>query len=261
MKKMITLYYFSGTGNSLSIVKDLKLKLEDIKIISIEKIMRTTKDNIITGDIIGFVFPVYFGRVPCIIEEFLDCVDFKVTNYIFAIANGGGAFCRTLKIFNRYLHKKNRYLNAGFTISMPGVHPKVSKYIKKSNEEFYLEKNDKINYISSIISNKIDHPIETNFGVMGFVFSYFLFKKPYNDSRRHKLDNIFWTNSSCKQCNTCIKMCPVENIEMTSSGPKWLGKCVNCCRCYHLCPNEAIELGKDSMKRYINPDILPKELK
>jgi Fe-S-cluster-containing hydrogenase component 2 len=56
------------------------------------------------------------------------------------------------------------------------------------------------------------------------------------------------------------KICPVSNIELTSSGPKWLGKCVNCARCYHLCPHEAIEMGDDSMKRYKNPDIELEEL-
>ena len=122
------------------------------------------------------------------------------------------------------------------------------------------DKKSRINGIIEIIRNKKEYPLDTNLGVFGFLFSHVLFKKVYNDSQKHILDSVLWINESCKQCGTCQKICPVNNIELTGSGPKWLGKCVNCARCYHMCPNKAIEFGNDSMERYKNPDIKLEEL-
>ena len=100
MLESTKIYYFSGTGNSLSIAKDLTSTLKNVELLSIAELMRIPGEIVIQGDVIGFVFPVYFGRVPVFVEEFLERASFGNTNYIFAITNGGGAFCRTLKIYH-----------------------------------------------------------------------------------------------------------------------------------------------------------------
>ncbi|MCG8569346.1 MAG: EFR1 family ferrodoxin [Spirochaetes bacterium] len=260
MTESTKIYYFSGTGNSLAIAKNLQSKLKNVELISIPQLMKNPGDIIIEGDVIGFVFPVYFFRVPVVVEELIERTVFGKTTYIFAITNGGGAFCRTLKIFNTQLKGKKTSLNAGFTIGMPGNHPKVYDMIKKTSAEYFAEKNKRIDEISEIILSKKNHHIETNFGLLGFLLSHVLFKKTYNDSKKHLLDSAIRIKESCKQCGTCKKLCPANNIELTSSGPKWHGKCLNCARCFHLCPNEVIELGEDTMPRYINPEVELREL-
>lgn len=260
MDESAQIYYFSGTGNSLSIAKDLGSLFKNIGPISIAALMRKSDEIKIEGDVIGFVFPVYFAGVPVFIEEFLERVVFGKINYLFAVTNGGGAFCRTLKIFNKLLERKNKTLNAGFTIGMPGVHPKVAHFIKKSDQEFFDEKTRRIKEISEIILQKKDHALEANLGLLGFLLSYIFFKPIYKESKKHNLDRPCWINGTCKQCGTCEKICPVANIKLGPSGPEWLGKCVNCARCYHFCPNEAIELGDDKMKRYRNPHVEVEEL-
>jgi len=260
MSEKTMIYYFSGTGNSLSIAKDLKIKLKNVKLMSISELMKSPDEIIIEGDTIGFVFPVYFFRVPVIVEEFLERASFRNAGYIFAITNGGGAFCRTLKIFEKQLQEKKLFLNAGFTVGMPGIHPKINQMIKKTNEKYFSDKAKRIHELSEIILSKKDHSVEVNFGAMGYLFSHLLFMKPYKDSQKHILDSALWLNDSCQQCGTCQKVCPVGNIELTNSGPQWHGKCVNCLRCYHMCPHEAIELGEDSMKRYRNPHVKLEEL-
>jgi ferredoxin len=260
MSDATRIFYFSGTGNSLSIAKDLGSRLKNAELLSIATLMREPGKIVIEGDVIGFVFPVYFARVPVIVEEFLERVVFGSTNYIFAVTNGGGAFCRTLTIFDKRLRSKDKSLTAGFNIGMPGVHPKVHKFIRKTNEEFFTDKRQRIDEISKLVHGREPHRIETNFGTLGFLLSHVLFKKPYKESRKHSLDSALWTNESCQKCGTCQRICPVHNIELSGSGPTWLGKCANCIRCYHMCPNEAIELGDDSMKRYKNPNVELEEL-
>lgn len=254
------IYYFSGTGNSLSIAKNLQAKLMNAELISITQLMKTPGDIIIEGEVIGFVFPVHFFRVPVVVSEFIERTVFGKTAYIFAIANGGGGYCRTLKIFNKQLKRKKRSLNAGFTIGMPGIHPKIYKMMKKTSKEYFEEKKKQVVEISEIILNKKNHYIQTNFGLFGFLLSYIFLRKTYNDSKKHLLDAAIQVEDNCNQCGVCKKHCPVDNIELTSSGPKRQGKCLNCARCFHICHNDAIKLGGDTMPRYINPEIELREL-
>jgi flavodoxin len=62
MVESTKIYYFSGTGNSLSIAKDLQSTLKNVELLSIAELMRRPGEIVIKGDVIGFVFPVYFGR-------------------------------------------------------------------------------------------------------------------------------------------------------------------------------------------------------
>jgi len=49
-------FYFSGTGNSLKVAKNLAKELDDCEIISMSKTYNLAKEY----DRIGFVYPVYF---------------------------------------------------------------------------------------------------------------------------------------------------------------------------------------------------------
>ncbi len=52
-----TLFYFSGSGNSLKIAEDLGSKLEKAKVVSIPKVIKKKID--VSSDCIGIFFPVY----------------------------------------------------------------------------------------------------------------------------------------------------------------------------------------------------------
>ena len=259
MNKTSHIYYFSGTGNSLSIAKDLQSSLGDVCLHSIPTMMRSDERILIEGSPVGLVFPVYFGRPPVIVEEFLERVDFGVTDYIFAIANGGGAFGRTHRVLDRTLRMKGASLALGITIRMPGVHPLVHRFIRKTDEEFFREKRARMADIIRQIRSGA-HGIETNLGVFGALFTHVVVRSLYKKSRRHSLDSVFLVNESCTRCGTCQRVCPVANIELQADGPKWSGECANCGRCYHMCPSEAIEFGDETMKRYVNPEIEIEEL-
>ncbi len=46
----------------------------------------------------------------------------------------------------------------------------------------------------------------------------------------------------CKQCNTCVAVCPVQRIEPTDSTPQMCEQpeCIHCFACGNACPNDAI---------------------
>ena len=61
------IYYFSGTGNSLYVAKDIAAKTVG----TLVPIASVVGSNVIKVDseVIGIVFPVYYGELPVIIKR------------------------------------------------------------------------------------------------------------------------------------------------------------------------------------------------
>ncbi len=102
------IYYFSGTGNSLYVARDIAEKTNG-KLISIPAVMN--KQSIKTdANSIGIVFPVYMAHlygIPLIVERFIKKLEDIGSKYIFGISVGisGSGF----KIQNNYLTSGIKY--------------------------------------------------------------------------------------------------------------------------------------------------------
>lgn len=73
-------FYFSGTGNSLVVARDMAGKTNG-RLISIPSVM--DKESIKTdADVIGIVFPVYHGDIPFIIRRFVTKMNNLVSRHI-----------------------------------------------------------------------------------------------------------------------------------------------------------------------------------
>jgi ferredoxin len=56
-------------------------------------------------------------------------------------------------------------------------------------------------------------------------------------------------NRDCIKCMKCIKVCPVENIQMVNDRIVFDNYCECCLACIHLCPKEAINYGKKLLRK------------
>ncbi|WP_088369304.1 flavodoxin domain-containing protein [endosymbiont 'TC1' of Trimyema compressum] len=65
-----TIFYFSGTGNSLKTAKEIKTKIEANELISMSQGLE--EYNSCQSQVIGFVFPVYFGGIPNRVFQFIN---------------------------------------------------------------------------------------------------------------------------------------------------------------------------------------------
>jgi len=87
------IYYFSATGNCLSIARKLAEKIGDSRVISIPNII--DRENSISGDGIGIVSPIYMYNVPYIVVDFIKKI--KQANYAFMVFAGAGGLGIGLK--------------------------------------------------------------------------------------------------------------------------------------------------------------------
>ena len=69
-----TIYYFSGTGNSLKIARDIAEKLEECELVPIAKVWQ--QDQLAsTSEKVGFIFPLYYFGLPKIVYDFINNIE------------------------------------------------------------------------------------------------------------------------------------------------------------------------------------------
>ncbi len=154
-----TIYYFTGTGNSLYITRQLAKQIENSQIKSMSK---QPPNQPVGGpeENIGFVFPVYYWGMPRIVQEFIENLDIIKETYIFAVVNYKGLKFDTLGRVNNVLRQKGTKLAYGSGMKMPGS--AINYYGSPSPEKTQkiIENADvKITEAAKAITRKEVHPI------------------------------------------------------------------------------------------------------
>jgi ferredoxin len=255
----IAIYYFSATGNSLTVAKDLAARLDNAQIIPITKALKSNSEQ--PFDAVGIVYPVYMFGLPLIVRDFLKQMKVKPEVYIFAVATFGGmpglAHTQTKEI----LKERGLSFCAGFSVLMPGNYtPLYGAIPQEKQEEMFKKEKERIEEITAAIK-------EQKRGIMEekpFLFNFLLSKLLYQGGAKQipLSGKDFWATEACTKCGLCAKVCPVENIELVSGRPKWLRHCQHCMACLQWCPVEAIQYKKSTLgrKRYRHPAVTSEEI-
>lgn len=253
-----TIFYFSGTGNSLWIAQVLARELGDSEIVSM--VNWDKQQHIVESRRIGLAFPVYMWGVPRRVLEFLDQLPAKNAEYIFAVANNAGQVANTLVQLDKVMQAKGLVLSSGWSVVMP------SNYIpwggpgplEKQNELFTAAR-FKIAYIVQEINNRAEKQVEK-----GPLWQRIIFSTLYKIGSPHipELDRKFWANEKCNKCGICIQLCPSKNISLQDDKLTWHNHCEQCLACIQWCPEEALQYGKKTAaySRYHHPEIKLKDL-
>jgi len=255
-----TIFFFSGTGNSLKIAKDLAARLEESELIPIAKIWEMEHIQA-KNEKVGFIFPLYWSGLPKIVYDFISKLNLNKTNYIFAVITSAGDINeQPLQQLTRLLKTKEKMLNAGFFITMPSNYIIGYDITSEEHQKEYFQKAMKeIESISEVVKNEREN------------LSNDIFKKDVSRSEGinktfrenvNTSDNSFYTDENCTSCGICENICPVNNIILTEGIPKWQHKCQQCLACINYCPEKSIQFGTDTIKtqRYHHPEITIQEI-
>lgn len=255
--KITTIYYFSGTGNSLMITKDLAAKIGDCDLVPIAQVWQQERP-VAKTDRIGFVFPLYYVGLPRLVHDFITKLEVSQNAYVFMVVTRGvplmGGAIRQVKGF---LRRKATALHAGFYVNMP------SNYIlwggapsETKQQKLFRQARDKVADIAAIIRRK-----ETQFDIEPFGFLRPLRNTPYL-KQAHERDNHFVIEEQCTACGICTKVCPVNNITLAAGKPQWHHACQECLTCLQFCPQKAIQYGTKTTNktRYHHPDITVRDI-
>jgi NAD-dependent dihydropyrimidine dehydrogenase PreA subunit len=263
----IDIYYFSGTGNSLHVAKELQRRMPEVNLIPMVSLLN--KDIIeTTADSIGFVFPIYNLLLPVPVIKFLKKADFRKSKYIFAIATRAQSPERAILSVEKKLKRKGRNLDSSFVVTMGGncegsFSPVFPTKEVVSNLESQLQ--NKLDYIQKILMSQEKYREKDNppFKINELAGSFAAFIMPLLSLFGEKLaenTNIsinYYSDPTCKGCGICEKVCLSKKIKIADNKPVWQKsvKCFLCFSCFNYCPSQSIMISNsssdaDKIKRY-----------
>ena len=253
-----TIYYFTGTGNSLAVARAIAAGLGGATLVPIASLDQTARIAVPTARV-GIVSPVYFYTLPLIVREFLARLDLSKVRYAFLVLTMGGFPGLAVEHAEELLSKAGRRLDGAFPIRMLGNY--IAEYNVRGERAVQAMRERTERRVSSVVEavrSERTH-IERG-GPIGRAASramFSLFGRRFLEACR-TLDRRFTVDPSCIQCGTCARVCPVENVRLVEGKPTWLGHCEQCFACIHFCPVEAIQIrGKNTRARgrYHHPDV------
>jgi Pyruvate/2-oxoacid:ferredoxin oxidoreductase delta subunit/flavodoxin len=254
--KSTEIFYFSASGNSLALARDIAEKT-DGKLIAIPSVIN--KETIKTdADVVGIVFPVYYATndcgIPLIVERFVNKLEDIDSKYIFAVCTHSGMPGETIENLRKLIKSRGGELAAGFIVKMGS-----KKIAEKEQQKMLVNQKKKAVEVCEYVALQKRGKFETRGILRKIVFAplLFLLIKPVFSRRYRKLSNIkqhlpfmelvpFADRSfqcddkKCTGCGICAQVCPVSNIKMVNDRPEWQHHCETCYACYGWCPNAAI---------------------
>lgn len=250
-----TIFYFTGTGNSLKVAQDLAIKLGNSNIVSITSFLKRNEEIPISSERIGIVYPVYMWGIPKIVSQFIKTIThMNKYKFFFAVATNGGKVAGSLLVLSNKLSSRGFKLSLGFSLKLPSNYiPKHSAGSIEEQKSLFIGAEKKLGEIALLIKNNESAKIERGpfrdcllkTSIISRIISPFI----------PKLDKRFVVDKNCISCGLCEKICPVQNITLKNGKPMWTHNCEMCLRCLNYCPKDAIQFGKDTIgkKRYKNP--------
>ncbi len=280
------IYYFSGTGNSLAVARDIARKLE-AQLYAIASLLG--EDRIpLDAEVVGIVFPVYHKSIPLIIKRFAEKLEGLQETYLFAVYTYGDTSGLAAEHLDALLQARGAKLAAGFGVHMPYNYltpaPKLRGFFDAftlrevpvgKQEALLANAPERIEAIVEAVqaqeSGVLDMTADPltrladRFGLAETLGKAVWLKVagvdappdvPFIESRQW-MDEGFQVDATCISCGVCAQICPVDNIRMLKGRPTWRHRCEQCFACLQWCPEEAIQFGSETSgkRRYHHPDV------
>ncbi len=256
MAERTVIYYYSGTGNSLSVAMQVAEKLGQTDLVSLYKLQDEAKvpEEYVR---VGICTPTFFTQPPAIVKQVCEKLEILRSQKVFIIstAGGGDGFVR-VDLKNILAPKTDEPVQT-FFVRMPPNHivgfdpfaddvvqglldqakettGKIAEEIKNEAppEEIQVPDREKLTQLSRSFNSE---------------------KGVDRDSTKCE----FFASDACTGCGTCVKLCKSDNITFEEGKPVWGQNCQQCMACIQWCPNKAVRHPNvpEERKQYRNPDI------
>lgn len=280
---MTKIYYFSGTGNSFVVARDIAKKIR-ADLISIPQVINIDKIQI-DAESIGIIFPSYLASLsglPLIVERFVKKIANIDSLNIFAVCTCGGYECvnalPSLTKLKNIIRSCGGRLTAEFSTRLP-MNNLDYDHIPipiNSDSEAIIEK-------SKIKIDDICHRIQkkkgTKYKIAKTLFNllmtplYKLMRRPVTNALKEKAkepmdtklnhselipltDKSITVDEKCNGCGTCVNVCPVNNIKIADKTPEFQHRCEMCFACDEWCPSNAIHhWSRGEGVKYHHPEV------
>jgi NAD-dependent dihydropyrimidine dehydrogenase PreA subunit/flavodoxin len=236
--KKITIYYFSGTGNTQIISHRLLERFKEGGFDAAVKKMEAEEAIVVDkNEMIGIGFPIASFTTYPVVFEFLKKLPVVTNIPAFGFCTMGGASLWGIIDEVRSIITRKGYRPMGFSeFKMP---PNIFFGLPEGMRKNRVKKG--YNRADMFAQNLIDGKTEWNKKLVGskliFLIASGVFKLA--EIKLHqKVLKIRVDRNKCNRCGLCVQKCPVQNITLTDNIV--IGnKCQYCFRCVAVCPMKA----------------------
>lgn len=260
--------YFSATGNSLAIARQLAERLNERLMLLTEAV----KQDLTGEKRIGLVFPTYDFNLPPAMPGMIARLKISPQSYVFTVVTCGSMAGNCVWVLRRLLRKKGIELAYSHKVSMPDN----SALAFGRNPNKQLGKYERVPARMEQIIRELQAESHTLHYSWFGLLSWLLGRPAVERGMIHYLGPKV-NADKCNGCGTCVRVCPMENIQLVES-QKTKDRpsdsknaqvavtgdhCTVCLACVHACAQQAISTnGKVTLKerQYRHPQIKLKDL-
>jgi NAD-dependent dihydropyrimidine dehydrogenase PreA subunit/flavodoxin len=275
------IYYFSGTGNSLHVAKELQRRITGTKLIPVMSLVNQESVTA-NGDSVGFVFPHYASTLPKVVHTFIEKLDLGHAGYLFAVVTRGRTQTMAFADTDAILKEKGRRLDAHFVFTMPsGSEPLVKGYASKITEErigrLETEMLGRLDSIQPVIVNQEVSRADTGDdtpppSILVPFLPLLRAASPLLVRLGKMVESTFdfYYDEKCTGCGVCEYVCLGTKVRVVGDRPVWQEEvqCHGCFACLNYCPEESIQVeSRWYLKshtaqngRYHHPAVTAKEI-
>lgn len=199
------------------------------------------------------VSPIYAWRLPKVIEKVLKEAEFIGSTKIYVVGTMGDNSGNIDKYCKKIIANRNLEFTGFRGVAMPDNYMVYDVMMSEKDAIAKIEKSlNEVTKIADIINenNVLVKNDTTSLSSLKSGFVNWSFKRFQANSRSFKVLD------KCKKCGKCIKVCPMNNIEMKDGKPVFSDKCIFCLSCINRCPVGAIDYHGKTEKngQYVCPE-------
>ena len=226
--------YFSGTGNSLAISRQLAERLGE----QVMPLNRAVTQDLSHEQRVGLVFPCYWFNAPRAVTELVPRLRLSEEAYVFIVIPCGAQAGNAIWTVRRMLAAKGIDVAYSHKIRVPDN--SVVGFGRTPNDQVWKFDRyaGRLERIAADIAAGVRRCHYAWWGAAGALCAL-----PTVQRRTLPMLTPAVDTDKCVGCGLCAQVCPQGNITLADGKARCGGNCTQCLACVHFCPHQAVELN------------------
>ena len=226
--------YFSGTGNSMAISRQLAERLGE----QVMPLNQAVKRDLSQERRIGLVFPCYWFNAPRAVTELVPRLRISEEAYVFIVIPCGAQAGNAIWTVRRMLVSKGVEVAYSHKIRVPDN--SAVGFGRNPNDQVWKFDRyaGRLERIAADIAAGVHRCHFAWWGLAGALCAI-----PAVQRRTLPMLTPAVNADRCIACGICAKVCPQGNITICDGKACCGDDCTQCLACVHFCPQQAVEIN------------------